>query len=137
MTQKQLSQLYRLNREIEQDKRRLAELESAATSPGSQITGLPHASGISDKTGNYAILIGGLVDEIKKKNDRTLILYKELTEYINGLDDSFIRQLLMLRCVDGFTWEQCAAHMGCGNTWKNLSNIYYRFVDKNLRTMRN
>ena len=130
MTRKELSQLYYLNREIEQDKQRLAELESAATSPGSQITGLPHASGISDKTGRYAILIGELRDEIDKKILRTVEMYGELTEYISSIDDSFIRQILTLRCVDGFTWEQCAAHMGCGNTWKNIANTYYRFVDK-------
>ena len=128
MTLKKLSSLYRLNREIEQDKRRLIELESAATSPGSQITGLPHASGISDKTGNYAVLIGMMSDEIEKKNNRTLVLYKELTEYINSIDDSYLRQIFMLRCVDGLPWLQVAASIGSSEY--SVKQTYYRYLKK-------
>ena len=43
-------QLYHLNREIEQEKRRLQELEAAATDTAVKISGLPHVGGISDKT---------------------------------------------------------------------------------------
>jgi len=128
LTLKKLSSLYRLNREIEQDKRRLIELESAATSPGSQITGLPHASGISDKTGNYAVLIGMMSDEIEKKNNRTLVLYKELTEYINSIDDSYLRQIFMLRCVDGLPWLQVAASIGSSEY--SVKHMFYRYIEK-------
>jgi len=128
LTLKKLSSLYRLNREIEQDKRRLIELKSAATSPGSQITGLPHASGISDKTGNYAVLIGMMSDEIEKKNNRTLVLYKELTEYINSIDDSYLRQIFMLRCVDGLPWLQVAASIGSSEY--SVKHMFYRYIEK-------
>lgn len=45
MTKKELSQLYWLNREIEEEKRKLRELEAASTSGTAKITGLPHVSG--------------------------------------------------------------------------------------------
>ena len=128
MTRKELSQLYYLNREIEQDKQRLAELESAATSPGSQITGLPHASGISDKTGRYAILIGELRDEIDKKIQRTVEMYGELTEYISSIDDSFLRQIFMLRHVDGLPWMQVADSIGTSEY--SVKHAYYRYLEK-------
>ena len=49
MTIKELSQLYWLNREIEEDKRRLDELEAMTTSPKSpKYDGMPHAPGYSD-----------------------------------------------------------------------------------------
>ena len=41
MTKKEMSQLFHLNREIERDKARLAELEAAATGITQRITGLP------------------------------------------------------------------------------------------------
>ena len=58
MTLKELSQLYYLNREIEMDKRRLQELEAKAL-PGAQVfTGMPHAPGVTDKVGEYALICG-------------------------------------------------------------------------------
>jgi hypothetical protein len=60
MTKQELSQLYYLNREIEQLKNRITELECVATSTSSRITGMPHASGISDKVGKYAAEIADL-----------------------------------------------------------------------------
>lgn len=45
VTIKNLSQLYCLNREIERDKRRLAELETAAQPDTAKITGMPHGNG--------------------------------------------------------------------------------------------
>ena len=61
MTKKELSQLYWLNREIEQDKKRLAELETSATNcTTGEITGMPHGTGNMDKLGNYAAEIADL-----------------------------------------------------------------------------
>ena len=48
MTVKELSQLYWLNREIEQDQKRLEELEYKASSPsGPNLTGVPSAKGFT------------------------------------------------------------------------------------------
>ena len=49
-TKKELSNLFFLNLEIEKEKQRLSELEAAATDTSAKISGLPHVSGISDKT---------------------------------------------------------------------------------------
>ena len=50
MTIKELSQLYYLNREIEMDKNRLANLESIVTSASSpELSGMPRAPGANDK----------------------------------------------------------------------------------------
>jgi hypothetical protein len=50
MTQKELSQVYYLNREIEQDKQRLRELECAAMGTVGRLSGMPHGRGKTDKT---------------------------------------------------------------------------------------
>ena len=66
MTKKELSQLYWLNREIEEEQRKLNELEAAATNCTAKITGLPHVSSAHDKTG-LAILIAEQKDLINLK----------------------------------------------------------------------
>ena len=129
MTRKELSQLYYLNREIEQDKQQLAELEAAATSMNPKITGLPHAGGISDKT-SLAVEISYLRDMISNKIQRTVYEYNRLMAYIDGIDDGLTRQIFMYRFVNGYNWVQVAMHIGGGNTPKCLSNICYRYIDK-------
>ena len=60
MTKKELSQLYYLKKEIKEQQRRLRELETAATSCTTKITGLPYGKGINDKIGCYAAQIADL-----------------------------------------------------------------------------
>ena len=51
MTLKELSQLYYLNREIEDLKIKISELEDKATDTSAKITGMPHGAGAGDKIG--------------------------------------------------------------------------------------
>lgn len=112
MTKKELSQLYWLNREIEADKRKLEELQSAAVSATAKITGLPHVTGVRDKVGEIAVLIEEQRSLIELKKKRTVIEYNRLMRYINSVDDSLMRQILTLRHVDGLSWQQVAFAIG-------------------------
>lgn len=112
MTKKELSKLYWLNREIEEDKRKLAELEVAAVSSTAKITGLPHVTGAHDKIGNMAILIAEQRDMIELKVKQSVIEYNRLTRYINGIDDVQMRMILSLRYINNLSWQQVAFSIG-------------------------
>lgn len=127
MTKKELSQLYWLNREIEKDKVRLAELEAAATDTSVKISGLPHVSGISDKTA-IAAEIADIRAIIKAKTDMSVAEYNRLNRYIAGVDDSLIRQILILRYVNGLGWQQVAAAIGGGNTEDGVRKAHDRYL---------
>ena len=129
MTKQELSQLYYLNREIEIEKRRLEELESAATSMTTKITGLPHVSGTSRKVENYAILIAEQRELVELKVKQSIIEYNRLNRYINSIDDSFIRQILSLRYVNRLSWNQIAHHIG-GNTADSVRKTHDRFLSR-------
>ena len=111
MTKKELSQLYWLNREIEEEKRKLAELTAAASGGVQNITGLPHVGG-GDKTGNLAILIAEQRDLIELKVKQSVIEYNRLNRYIASVEDAQMRMILSLRYVNGLSWQQVALHMG-------------------------
>ena len=115
MTIKELSQLYHLNREIEQEKHRLQELEAAAINTASSITGLPHVGGISDKTA-IAAQIADSKAIIEAKIALSVVEYNRLNRYINSVEDSLTRQILSLRFVNGLSWNQVAMSIGGGNT---------------------
>ena len=56
---------------------------------------------------------------------------ERLTNYIYGIDDSQIRQVLILRFVEGRTWDAVAAKMGYGYTKEQLRKKVERFLAKN------
>lgn len=128
MTKKELSQLYYLNREIEQDKQRLRELEAAATNANSKITGIPHAAGTSDKT-SLAAEIAYLRGVTEAKIQQLYYEYRRLIDYINGIDDSCIRQILSLRFINGLSWRQISFSVGDGNTADSVRKACERFLE--------
>jgi len=112
MTKKELSQLYWLGREIEEQQRRLAELETLATSCTSRITGMPHGRGVSDKLAAYTAEIADLRDLIDLNLKKCFYELKRLTRYINSIEDSQIRQILSLRYINGLSWQRIAFTIG-------------------------
>lgn len=130
MTKAELSQLYYLNREIEQEKRRLVELRAASTNIAAKITGLPHVGGISDKTA-IAAEIADCEAVIEAKVQLAVVEYNRLNRYIATIGDSLTRQILSLRFVSGLTWRQVAKHVGGGNTADGVRMICDRFLASN------
>lgn len=112
MTRKELSQLRWLNREIAEEKRKLAELEVAAAGSTAKITGLPHVTGAHDKVGDLAILIAEQRDLIDLKVRQSVIEYNRLNRYIHGIEDAQMRMILSLRYVNGLSWQQVAFSIG-------------------------
>ncbi len=133
LTKKELSQLYWLNREIEEEKRKLAELTAAASGGVQNITGLPHVGG-GDKTGNLAILIAEQRDLIELKVKQSVIEYNRLNRYIASVEDAQMRLILSLRYVNGLSWQQVALHMdieGDGSTQRKQHNEFLRKLSLN------
>ena len=130
MTIKELSQLYHLNREIEQEKSRLQELTAAATDTSAKISGLPHVGGLSDKTA-IAAQIADSKAVIEAKIALSVVEYNRLNRYINSVGDSLTRQILSLRFVNGLSWNQVAASIGEGYTACSVRQIARRYIVKN------
>lgn len=132
MTKKELSQLYWLNREIEQDKKRLAELETSATNcTTGEITGMPHWTGNMDKLGNYAAEIADLKALIELNIQKCWYELNRLNRYIQSVEDSFMRQVLTYRYVNGMSWDQVAFNIGGRNTGDGVRKAHNRFLEKN------
>lgn len=130
MTLKELSQLYYLNREIEQDELRLQELQARATQVTQQTSGMPRGGGDQQKIERYVADIIDLKAIIAAKQQQCIHEQSRLERYIADIPDSLTRQIFTLRFVNGLSWDACAAHLGTANTWKNLSNICYRYIKK-------
>lgn len=132
VTKQELSQLYYLNREIEHLKNRIIELECISTSSTSRITGMPHATDISDKVGKYASEIADLKELLDLNLKKCFYELNRLNRYIESIEDSQIRMIMTLRYVNGLSWRQIAFSIGGGNTEDGVKKIAYRYLKKNV-----
>ena len=112
MNKRELSQLYYLNREIEEQQRRLQELEALATSCTSHITGMPKAQGVVDRLAGYVAEIADLRSLIDLNIKKCFFELNRLNRFINGIEDSQMRLILSLRYINGLSWQQIAFSIG-------------------------
>ena len=129
MNKKELSQLYSLNKEIEQEKKRLADLEAAEAGIAVNIKGLPHIGIVSDKTA-IAAEIADCKAVIEAKAQACIAEYNRLNRYIATVDDSLMREILTLRFVEGLSWEDVAYNIGGKNTPDSVRMLCNRFLRK-------
>ena len=127
MTNKQLSQLHYLKKEIKMHQERLTELNALAEIKSSAITGMPMSKSISDRIGYSVIKIISIKDALSK-------LCEELTDYIENVDDPIIRMILTYRYVNNFSWEKTASKIGGRNRVSGLKKRPYRYFRKENRT---
>lgn len=130
MNKKELSQLYSLNKEIEQEKKRLADLEVAEAGIAVDIKGIPYIGIVSDKT-VIAKEIADCKAVIDAKVKASIAEYNRLNRYIASIDNSSMRQVLTLRFVDGLSWNQVACGIGGGNTADSVRKACERFLNEN------
>ena len=131
MTKKELSQLYYLKKEIKQQQRRIAELEAVATNCSTKITGLPSGKGISDKIGNYAAQIADLKALLDLNLKKCFYEFNRLNRYIEEVEEPLIKQIMIYRFVNGYSWRKIAYIVGGNNTPDGLRIKMMRFLKKN------
>ena len=107
----------------------LDEIECKSLIKGQVITGMPYGSGISDPTFNivaerekYRKIIDGKLAEIQ-------IARAKITDYICGIDDSLLRQVMFLRNVSCMSWGRVANEIGGSNTENSVRMIYNRHFE--------
>ena len=127
MTNKQLSRLRDLKKEIKMYQERLVELQSLSEVKSCVLTGMPVSKSVSDKIGYSVIKI------INTKNTLTK-LCEEITEYIENVDDPIIRMILTYRYINNFSWEKTAFKIGGGNRASGLKKRLYRYFRKENKT---
>ncbi|MEI6821037.1 MAG: hypothetical protein WCL51_03820 [Bacteroidota bacterium] len=112
MTKKELSQLHYLNKEIERQKLEYEKIKTAAEGCTTQITGMPHASGVSDKIGNFASEMADLKAEIELNMQKCWYEIRRLNRFIETIEDADIRLMIRLRFINHLTFEQIGFEVG-------------------------
>ncbi len=128
MTLRELSKYYKLHERLERNRDMLSSL-SAAAGPGAQVlTGMPHATGISDKVSDLAIEMGDLEERIACLEVKCEQEKKKLERYIGEIGDDQTRMVFRLRFIHCMTWKEVADTIGGRNTANSVKLICHRYL---------
>ena len=130
ITKEELSQIHWLNKEIAMWQQKLERLESQSLVKGQQITGMPSGGNRTmSKVEDRAIMLEEIRERIRNLQDRAEREQVRILEYIEGIEDCFIRQIIAYRFVEGMSWKEVAYKMGAGIT----ADAVRMAVDRYLR----
>ncbi len=128
MTLRELSKYYKLHERLERNRQMLSSL-SAAAGPGAQVlTGMPHATGVSDKVSDLVIEMEDLKERIAYLEVECAQEKKKLEQYIGKIRDDQARMVFRLRFIHCMTWLQVADTIGGHNTERSVKAICYRYL---------
>lgn len=76
----------------------------------------------------YNRKIRRLQRKLNRRAEELLDLVEETNDYIENIDDSFIRQIISLRYVNGLSWNQVAMSIGGNNTADSVRKVAERYL---------
>lgn len=131
MTTQELSQIYWLNKEIIMWQQELDRLENQSKAKGPEITDMPqHGSRVKSKVEKQALHPEMIREEILVLKEKAEQELSNLRQYINGIDDSLVRQIIEYKYAQRLTWEDTAARIGGVNSGESLRKTLQRFLRK-------
>ena len=130
MTREQLNGHIALRREKRQAEETLASLRAAA-SPGAQIlTGMPHGTGISDKTGDLAAEIVDVETQIERLEQEIAAQEPEIDAFLGEIRNSRTRTIFRLRLLKGYSWKEISSILGKYSSPHSVSGSFYSYLKR-------
>lgn len=129
MDVQKLKKLYYISKEIEMWEDAQKRVKDISLIPSMVITGMPYQKGkTSDKVGNMAVSLADFDTKITELKIARVKEYNDLLDYINSIEDSYIRQILYYRHVACMNWMQVARAIGGNNTSDGVRKAHDRFL---------
>lgn len=128
MTLEELSIYSKLHKRLEKNREMLSSLYITAGLGAQEITGMPHAPGVSDKVGSLVIEIDDLKQRIAVLEKECLQERNKLEEFINTIEDDQTRMVFRLRFIHCMVWKMVATTIGGNNTENSVKLICHRYI---------
>ena len=112
MTMGQLSEISELHNQIYELEESLQALRSKAYPAASRMTGMPHGSGISDRTAFLAVEIAEMEQDISDLREQLESKKKMAAAFIKTIPDIETRTIFRLRYIHGMLWKEVGGLIG-------------------------
>ena len=126
-TKRELNQVYYINREID-NLQRLIDRQADADVKSPVPDGMPHSvTNVPGKpTEAAALKLAELQEQLEMLQDRCRETKRDIMAYVMSMDDSFMRQIVILRCVELMSWKDVASYIGGNNSAESCRVAFYR-----------
>ena len=134
MTQDELNNYHLLMKKIATLECQITSLRQNIHVGSPNMDGLPHGSGISDRTGNLAIEITDLEERLEYHRKKAKESEPEIRDFVNGIDDDITRLVFKFRVMYGCSWSEVADTLGGYNTKGSVRARYMNFMKNDEET---
>lgn len=142
MTEKEikdwLNRAYRIDEEIEREKKEYERINDLKNSVGAIDTSKPNVQTSSPKSANFEDRVIRL-DEIKQSIKERIVekeeIKEEITKTINILDDHFQRKVIILRHFNYYKWNEIKKYMNYSE--KQCRRIYQKAIENLVKIIKN
>lgn len=129
MTLKELNRIKNLKCAIANMEERIARINSRLYPGGGSVDGMPHGSGdVHSTVDDTAIKRIELAERLEKLRKQYLDELETAMDFIESIDNLFVREIFMQRFVDGRSWAAVATRLG--TTAGSAQELCYRYLKK-------
>lgn len=125
MTEKDMGQMYYLNKEIERLNEELNWMECKSMMKSPILTGMPFGGGVSDKTADYAVRIEEIRNLIDISVKKLLYTRAEIERFLQEIEDPELRLIIRLRSINHLGWQEIGEELGMDR--RTASRKYQKF----------
>lgn len=128
MTEKDMGQMYYLNKEIERLNEELNWMECKSMMKSPILTGMPFGGGVSDRTADYAVRIEEIRNLIDISVKKLLYTRAEIERFLQEIEDPELRLIIRLRSINHLGWQEIGEELGMDR--RTASRKYQKFCDE-------
>lgn len=127
MTLQQLNEHLNMLLQLEEAKEALNSLRAQVLG-AQKYDGMPHAQEASRNTEILAVILQQQEDDVDRMERIVRTSEKEVTAFIDSIEDNRTKLIFSLRFLCGYKWEAVARMIGGGHTGDAISMVCYRYL---------
>lgn len=130
MTVQQLNDYHNLVKQIACKEEQIKNLRQNIGTKSPNMDGMPHGTGVSDRTANISIEITDLEQRLEFQKQKADKLRPDIECFINQINDDITRLVFRFRVMYGYSWQEVADTLGGYNTKGSVRERYFSYADK-------
>ena len=130
MTLAQLNEHLDAVQQLARTEETLKNLWDAAVPGAQKLTEMPHASGVRDKVGDFAVEIADLESEIEREKAVIAESEERIAAWISTIEDGTTRIIFRLRFIRAMQWKEIAGIVGKYSTESSVKHAVYRCLSE-------
>lgn len=112
MTKKELQKIKYLDSDLRTLRRHLRQLEASIGITAMPMDGQPRGNKVGRPTEEQALMLEDIVSRIREREDAIANIKRKAWLFVLKLDDPLLRQIIILRFIDGKSWFKVAEEVG-------------------------